>query len=256
MLLPMLRDMDTRVLRETLAALANMPGDVSSGSLLPLLSHADPVVRGAAALALAKHQPDVAAKAVPAQLHSEVNAVGALYGAWVQRGKSQLSQDEIDRVMGYYRCQVKMLQAISMMDGIPATQALEEQAFRSGQDFSQMNGVIAAFQLWDRVGQNPQPAVRALGAEDVYVADKAEWMLIQAGPQVLPAVREALRNENAAVRERAIRVEGWQGDVNAVPMLRRMRETDSRDAELLAWAIQKIEVLHPKMWSEERSAGQ
>lgn len=256
MLLPMLHDGDTHVLRETLTALANAPGDVSSASLLPFLSHADPVVRGAAAIALAKHQPDVAAKAVPAQLHAEVDAVAVLYNAWVKRGKSQPSQDEIDRVMGYYRCQVKMLQAISMVDGATATQALEEQAFRPGEDFSQMNAVIAAFQLWDRIGRNPLPAIQALGADDVRVADKAEWILIQAGPEVLPAVRDALGSENAAVRQRAIQVEGWQGDVDAVPMLRRMQRTNSRDAQLLAWALQKIEALHPKVRSEERSSGQ
>ena len=61
-------------------------------------------------------------------------------------------------VMGYYRCQMKEVEAISMLHGPAATQALEEQAFRPGEDFSQMNGVVAAFQLWGRMGRDARPA--------------------------------------------------------------------------------------------------
>ncbi len=253
MLLPVLRDTDPQVLKEALAALASMPGYVDARMLVPLLSHPDPVVRGAAAIALAKHQPDSAAKAVPAQLHSEVNGVLTLYAAWVNRGKSQLSADEIARVMGYYRCQMKLLQAISMLDGRPAMRALEEQAFRPGEDFAQMNGVVAAFQLWDRIGDGPRPAVQALAAKDSHVADKAEWMLIQAGPAVLQEVRKALLSQNLEVRQRAIRIVAWKGDLDAMQTLRQMQERDPGDSELLGWAIQKIQILHPKLSSGESS---
>ncbi len=256
MLLPLLRDTNPHVLQETLAALAGMPGYVDARILLPLLSHPDPVVRGAAAIALAKHQPDVAAKAVPARLHLEVNGVLTLYAAWVSRGKNQLSADEIAKVMGYYRCQMKLLQAISMLNGRAALRALEEQAFRPGEDFAQMNGVVAAFQLWDRIGDDPRPVVQALAAQDVHVADKAEWMLIQAGPAVLPGVREALLSQNLKVRQRAIRIVAWQGDLDAMRTLRQMQERDSGDSELLGWAIQKIQILHPKLSSRESSPGQ
>ncbi len=256
MLLPLLHDADPRVLQESLMALASLPGDVDAQMLVPLLAHPDPLVRGTAAVALAKHQPDVAAKALPAQLRSEVNGVLVLYTAWNNRGKTQLSADEIARVMGYYRCQMKLLQAISMLDGAPAIRALEEQAFRPGEDFAQMNGVVAAFQLWDRIGDDPRPAVQALAAQDVHVADKAEWMLVQAGPAVLPELREALLGQNVEVRRRAIRIVAWQGDLNAVQTLRRLQERDSGDAELLGWAIQKIQLLHPKLPTRESSAGQ
>ena len=225
-LLPLLRDTDPHVLQETLAALAGMPGHVDARILLPLLSHPDPVVRGPAAIALAKHQPDVAAKALAARLDLEVNGVLALYAAWVSRGKNQLSADEIAKVMGYYRCQMKLVQAISMLDGRAAMRALEEQAFRPGEDFAQMNGVVAAFQLWDRIGGDPRPAVQALAAQNVHVADKAEWMLIQAGPAVLPGVREALLSQNLEVRQRAIRIVAWQGDLGAMQTLRQMQERE------------------------------
>jgi glycerophosphoryl diester phosphodiesterase len=164
----------------------------------------------------------------------------------VQRGKGQLTQSEIDVVMGYYRCQMKEVEAISMLHGPAAVQALEEQAFRPGEDFSQMNGVVAAFQLWGRIGRDARPAVVALGAPDAKVADKAEWALVQSGSPVLPAVREGLNSQNSAVRERAIRIVAWQGDVDALPALRVIQQR-GKDAELVTWAIDKIEALHPKL---------
>jgi glycerophosphoryl diester phosphodiesterase len=247
MLLPLLQDEDPQVLAEALIALSHMPGEVSVTVLLPLLTHPDPEVRGAAAVALARHQPDMAAQAVPAQLRTEMKAAQTLYDDWVRRGKAQLAPAEIDTVMGYYRCQMKQVQAISMLHGPVATEALEEQAFRPGADFSQVNAVVAAFQLWGRIGADPRPALQALGAADIRVADKAEWMLIQGGPSVLPLVREAIGNEHAAVRRRAIQIVAWQGDIAALQRLRRVERTDPQDAELAKWAIEKIETLHPKV---------
>jgi glycerophosphoryl diester phosphodiesterase len=246
-LLPLLQDSDPRVLQETLIALGHMPGDVSADSLLPLLSNSTPAVRAAAAFALAKHQPGVALKAVPAQLRLEMTAVGKLWEDYVRRGKPQLSQAEVEKITDYYRCQVKMVQAISMLKSPAALQALEEQAFRPGEDFSQSNSTMSAFQLWDRIGADPLPAVQALGAKDIQVADRAEWILVQGGPAVLPDVRKALSSENEAVRERAIRIVAWQGDTKSLEPLREIKQKDATNAILAAWAIDKIESLHPKL---------
>lgn len=84
------------------------------------------------------------------------------------------------------------------------------------------------------------------------MADKAEWMLIQAGP----GVREALLSQNLEVRQRAIRIVASQGDLGAMQTLREMQERDSGDSELLGWAIQKIQALHPKLLSRESTQGQ
>jgi glycerophosphoryl diester phosphodiesterase len=246
-LLPLLEDKNPQVLQETLVALSQMPGEVEAERLLPLLSHRVPAIRGAAALALARHQPDVAAEALPAQLDSEVKAARSLYDRWAARGKPKLTTAEIDEVMGYYRCQMKEVEAVSMLRGPAVVQALEKQAFRSGQDFSQMNGVVAAFQLWDRIGTDPRPAVRALADTDPHVADKAEWMLVQSGPSVLPTVREALGSSNETVKERAIRIVAWQGDLNSLLPLRAIQRTDPKDAELATWAMEKIQTFHPQM---------
>ena len=248
-LLPLLQDKDPAVLQQTLLALGRAPGEVSAEKLMPFLTNKNPTVRGAAAIALARHQPDVAAKVVPAQLQVETKGVLKLYDDYVRRGKPQLKQAEIDEIMGYFKSQMKMMQAISMLKGAEANQALERQVFRlgAGEDFAQMNGLVAAFQLWDRIGSGAQPAVQALGSTDSTMADRAEWMLIQGGPAVLPDVRKALGSENAAVRERSIRIVAWQGDTKSLGTLREMQKTNAADTALTVWAIEKIESLHPKL---------
>jgi hypothetical protein len=44
-------------------------------------------------------------------------------------------------------------------------------------------------------------------AGDPVAANRAEWMLIQAGPAVLPAVRAALATASPATRERLVEIE-------------------------------------------------
>ncbi len=121
-------------------ALSRAPGEVRTEALLPLLSNPDPAVRGAAALALARHQPQVAVKAVPAQLQLEISAERTLFEERRKHERSPLSPEEIAAITGSFRCQMKMVQAISMLHDAAATSALEEKAFRPGKDFSQMNG--------------------------------------------------------------------------------------------------------------------
>jgi hypothetical protein len=158
-----------------------------------------------------------------------------------------LTAAEIARIVGFYRSQVKMVEAIAMLQGEDETQVLEQLAFRPGKDFAEMNGILAAFNLWDRIGTDPQPAIEALGSSDVHVADRAEWMLVQGGAPVLPAVRSALSSRNPQVRERAIQILAWKGDAGALNALHAMQTTDMQDAALAGWAIAKIEMLHPKL---------
>ena len=247
MLLPLLQDKSPRVLQETLVALSRMPGDVSAETLLPLLSHSDPGVRGGAALAMARHQPDVALNAVPVQLRLEMKVAIQLGDDYVRRGKPKLTQVETDEIMGHFRCQMKMVQAISMLKGAGAMHALEEQAFRPGDDSAQFDGIVATFQLWDRIGADARPAVQALGSADTQLADRTEWMLIQAGSAVLPVVREALSSPNTAIKARAIRIVAWQGDLGSLERLRSIEKTNPTNVELASWAIEKIEMLHPKL---------
>jgi glycerophosphoryl diester phosphodiesterase len=243
----LLNDSDPHVQQAALLAISRMPGDVSAIALLPPLSHGDPTVRGEAAMALARHQPNVAIKAVPEQLRIEVKTALVHYDDWAKRGKPQLAQPEIDQIMEYFGCQMKMVQALSMLNGPDAMRALEEQAFRPGDDFAQMNGLVASFQLWDRIGVDAMPAIEAMGSGSEQIADRAEWILVQGGPGVLPDVRKSLGSDNAELRRRAIRVVAWQSDAASLGTLRAMQGTDKANAALIAWAIDKIQTLHPAM---------
>jgi glycerophosphoryl diester phosphodiesterase len=245
MLLALLQDKDPRVLQETLMALSRAPGDVSAAALLPLLSNETAAVRGAAALALARHQPEVALKAIPVQMRLEMKASLKLGADYERRGKPPLTQPEIDEISGRFRSQMKMLQALSMLKGPGAIQVLEELAFQPGEGFTQFDSIVAGFKLWDRIGAEAQPAVEAMGSSDSQMADRTEWMLVQAGPAVLPDVRKALGSEKISVRERAIQIVAWQGDTGSLEILRTMLKTDAPDADLVSWAIEKIESLHP-----------
>jgi glycerophosphoryl diester phosphodiesterase/HEAT repeat protein len=247
MLLPLLADNDPQVLREALVALAHTQGEVSAQALLPLLAHRDSLVRGTAALALARHQPDVAVTAVPAQLRLELQQLTRLDGDFLRRGKPQLKPEEIDEIRGYIQCEMKMVEAISMLKGAETIDALEELALRPNVQFAEMSPLISGFQLWDRIGVDARPAVQALGSNDASIADRAEWMLIQGGPAVLPDVRKALGSENEIVRRRSIRVVAWQGDTESLGILRMMQKTNGTEATLAAWAIEKIDSLHPKL---------
>ena len=246
MVLPLLQDKDLRVLQETLMALARAPGDVTATALLPFLSNETAAVRGAAAMALARHQPEVAIKAIPVQMRLEMKASLKLGEDYERRGKPQLTQPEIDEITGRFRSQMKMLQALSMLKGPEATQVLEELAFQPGEGFTQFDSVVAGFKLWDRIGAEAQPAIEALGSSDRQMADRTEWMLVQAGPAVLPDVRTALGSANPSVRERAIRIVAWQGDAESLEVLRTMLKADPPNADLVSWAIEKIESLHPE----------
>jgi glycerophosphoryl diester phosphodiesterase len=245
LLLPLLGDKDPQVLQATLLALAHMPGTVSADPLLALLGNQDLSIKAAAARALAEHQPEVAAGAIEGQLLQVANSLTALWEDYVRRGKPALTDADVQPIKAAYRCQLQLLQAISIVKGPEATEALERQAFHPGKDFSADATDMSAFELWDRIGADPVAAIRQLRSEDIQVADRAEWMLVKGGPAVLPAVRKVLGDEDAQVRRRAIEIVAWQGDLASVGILRAMRTRDTAESTLVTWAIAKIESLHP-----------
>ncbi len=244
-LVPLLCDRNPPVLQAALLALARGSGDVSADLLLPLLANESAGVRGAAAMALARHQPAVGATAVPEQLRREIDAERALQSRHVQRGQARFTPTEIHAITESFRCQMQMVRAISMLKGEQATGELAAQAFRPGEDFSLYNRIVAAFQLWDRIGDDPAPAIAALGSDDSQVADRAEWMLVKASPAILPAVRDALQQPCGPVRRRVIRILAWQADPASLGLLRSIAAEQGPDTDLAAWAVAKIESLHP-----------
>jgi len=245
LLVPMLKEGDSSVLQEALIALSHMPGNVPAELVEPLFANADPAVRGAAAVALARHQPQAAEKFVPEQLSREITAERAIYAEHVRAGGGKFLQPEIDRIVASYRCQMEMLRALQMLEGAAATRALEAQTFGPTEDYLLPNGDVAAFDLWDRVGAEPAIVVLALASKQIQQADRAEWVLIHAGAGVLPQVRAELHSDDPGVRRRAMQIVAWQGDAASLTALHAIQAEQGPDAQVAAWAIKKIESLQP-----------
>lgn len=247
-LLPLLDDRDAGVAQQALLSLSWCPPSpsVTAARLLPLLRADLPITRGLAAMALARHVPDFAAKAVPSQLAQEEALAARDYAAHTQRANPKLTQAEIDRTVELYRAQMKFMEALAMLPRDAARFALSAQAFRSVEDYSRVTGLYAGYQLWDRLSADPLPAIRALGSPDAIVADRAEWALVEAGAPVLPAVRTALPAATPGVRSRLLHVLAWQADADALPMLRHLLAGTPGNFEL-QWTITKIEALHPEL---------
>lgn len=250
LLFPLLDDGDTATVQQALLSLGWCPVSsttpVPTEKLLKLLHGNVAMTRGLAAVALARHAPRVAAEHVPLQLAKE-EAVAALdYAELAKRGHPKLTQAEIDRTVELYRSQMKFMEALAMLPRQSALDALSTQAFRRVSDYSQMTGLVAGYQLWDRLPDNPAPALKALSESDSVAADRAEWALVEAGPRVLPAVRAAVATASPAMRSRLLQILAWQADAEALPMLHGLLKTSSAQAEV-RWAIAKIEALHPEL---------
>ena len=244
LLLPMLDDRESSVAKQALLALTWCPvsttATVPAEKLLPLLADRVPIVRGLAAVALAKFQPQIAAELICKQIQKEEAEAARYDSAWAARGRAKLTQPEIDQLVELYRAQMKYIQALSMLPEREALGPLVAQAFRSVHDYSNVTALVAGYQLWDRIADAPESAIKALAASDVDVADRAEWALVEAGPSVLPAVRSALEASPESARRRLIEILAWQADKDAVPTLERLEKSDAPDRELIRWAIAKI----------------
>ncbi len=244
LLAPLVHDASTIVIEQALVGLSRCPADpqsVPADALLKVISGEVPVLRGLAAVVLAKYYPSIAEREVPAQLEKEEKTSDSFNAEWTARGRPKLSQSQLDTAVERFRAQMKELQALTFLPHRAALQPLAAQAFRPGHDYSMAPIVVAGFNLWDRLAENPAPAIDALSSSDVGEADWAEWTLIQAGPNILPAIRHALSASQGDLRRRLIEILAWQADEQALPMLRRLQKDNKSDGTLLRWAITTIE---------------
>jgi glycerophosphoryl diester phosphodiesterase len=241
-LLPLLDDQDPDVLKETLLALSRCPGDVPAEKLLPFFENDKPLLRGLAALALARHQPTVAASAVPALLARAEHESIVIHEEHAARKNSDVyTPQDIETFGGNFVEMMKLDQALEMLPPADAVRGLAPQALQPVHDALSMNALVAGYQLWDRITADPALAVQALGSTDGAVADRAEWILVKANPSVLPILRQSVRSATPAVRERLIRILAWQGDSESIPMLRELQHSNPENSTLIDWSIQKIQ---------------
>jgi glycerophosphoryl diester phosphodiesterase/HEAT repeat protein len=247
-LLPLLDDPEPSVVKEALLAITWCPASpsttVPAAKLVALLNSSVPIVRGLAAVALAHHHTDTAANPIIEQLRKEEAQAAAYDAAWAARGRPKLTQPEIDELVERFRALMKYIQSLSMLPKDDALTTLAQQAFRAVHDYSNGTALLAGFQLWDRIGDDPQPAIAALGSTDSGAAERAQWALVEAGPGVLPAVRKALRNSTGLTKQRLITVLVWQADPEAIPVLKQLEKDDPGDRDKLEWAIAKIRSLN------------
>jgi glycerophosphoryl diester phosphodiesterase len=241
--LALLHDSDPAELKEVLLAISRSPGEVPAKVLLPFLQSTTPTVRAAAALALAVHQPNLAAGPIGDLLQRDERRSAHDYAAYVRRGKPKLTQAEIDPIVEEYREHMKLIHALELLPDSLALPALTAEAFRFAEDSSHVTSVLAGYGLWDRIAADPAAALAALGSPAVEVADRAEWMLVKADPSVLPNVRNALSSATPAVRARLIHILAWQGDTAALPNLQESKRDHPAEAAAIDWAMQKIELL-------------
>ena len=110
-----LHDEDTAELKEILLAISRAPCEVPAEALLSFLQSPVPTVRGAAALALAAHQPGMAAKPILDLLHRDEERSAASYATYVKAGKAKLSQAEIDPLIEEYREHMKLIHALELL---------------------------------------------------------------------------------------------------------------------------------------------
>ena len=144
---------------------------------------------------------------------------------------------------------MKLIQALGSLLPEDALSSLADQAFRPAADYSKVTAVVAGYQLWDRIATYPDAAIQALRSTNVEVANRAEWVLVKAGASVLPALRQALPKSDGASQARIIRILGWQGDRESLPLLRQLQESTPGNKALVEWAIEKIEVLQFQPWT-------
>jgi glycerophosphoryl diester phosphodiesterase len=244
LLAPLLHDASTFVVEQALVGLSRCPCDaksVSADALLKILSGEVPVLRGLAAVVLATHHPAIAEQEVPAQLEREEKSSDSFNIEWTARGRPKLSQKDIDAAVELYRAQMKELHALMLLPDHAVLQPLIAQAFRKGHDYSMAPILVAGFNLWDRLAENPAPTLDALSSPDISAADWAEWAFIKAGPSILSTIRDALPASRGDLRRRLIEILALQADQEALPMLRLMEQSDKSNGDLLHWAVTMID---------------
>jgi glycerophosphoryl diester phosphodiesterase len=245
-LLPLLNEKDPEVLKEVLLALSRCPGDVPADRLLPFLASDTPLVRGLAALALARHQPQLAVHDLPTLLAHAEQDNAQLQAQHALGGSATYPQQEIDSFTANFREQMKIVQALGRLPSSDALHSLAAQAFSPVNEFSSMTALVAGYQLWDRIAADPSLAVQALSSTDEKIANRAEWILIKANPSVLPILRQSLHSATPSARERLIRVLAWQGDSESLPLLHELQQSNPENSALIDWAMQKIQSLSLK----------
>jgi glycerophosphoryl diester phosphodiesterase len=246
------------LVEEALRALARIDGPVPADLLQRRLQDPQPLIRGAAAKALARHQPDSAKMLIAAarRLEDEIYPLWKSYAAAavttdnLAKARTTFERpnpgkpgapEQIAKATELYRAYQNVVSSLASLHTPDADRWLHQEALRVSPDFSGIGSYIAATQLWDRVETNL--LAPGFEQEDPMRRDRAEWTLQKRGPAAFPALRALLASRDANARLRAAQVLAWDGDQESKPVLARLAESDPANRAIYEWCMHKLDEL-------------
>ncbi|HLJ16066.1 MAG TPA: glycerophosphodiester phosphodiesterase family protein [Bryobacteraceae bacterium] len=246
---------DPLIAEESLRALARLEVSVPIELLRQRLDDPHPLVRGAAALALAKHDPDSAPalRAAAVRLRQEIYACWSSYAQPAKPeplGKARTTFErpaptrpgataQIAQATELYRAYQNVSRAFASMQTPEARQWLEEETLRVAPDFSGGVPYVTATQLWDRA--DPQSLAPGLEMQDPMRRDRAQWTLLKRGLLSAPDLRRLLASHDTDARLRAAETLAWLGDESSKPALRNLIQSDPDQKRLYEWCLHKLD---------------
>jgi hypothetical protein len=242
------------IAEESLRALARLDGAVPSALLRQRLEDKRPLVRGAAALALARHDPgpEAALRAAAVRLRKEIAICWSGYAkpekaAPLGKARSTFERPPLSRpgaaaqiveATELYRAYQNVFRAFASLDSPEARRWIQEENLRVAPDFSGGVPYVAESQLWDRV--DPPSAARGLAAEAPMQRDRTEWALLKHGEASAGALRAMLDSRDADARGRAAQTLAWLGDAQSKPAISRLLQSDPERKDLYEWCLRKL----------------
>ena len=242
------------IAEESLRALARLDGAVPSALLRQRLEDPRPLVRGAAALALARHDPapEPALRAAAVRLRKEIAICWSGYAKPEKAeplGKARTTFErppltrpgaaaQIVEATELYRAYQNVFRAFASLDTPQARQWIQEENLRVAPDFSGGVPYVAESQLWDRV--DPRSAAPGLESEAPMQRDRTEWALLKHGESSAGALRAMLDSRDADARGRAAQTLAWLGDAQSKPAISRLIQSDPERKDLYEWCLGKL----------------
>ena len=246
---------EPRLVEESLRALARLDGAVPADLLRRRLQDPQPLIRGAAAKALARHHEDSAPLLIAAahRLEEEINPLWKTYAAPPVNGdnlaKSRTTferpnpakpgaPEQIAKATELYRAYENVLNSLASLHTPDADRWLHQEALRVSPDFSGIGSYVAATQLWDRA--DAKLLAPGFEQEDSMRRDRAQWTLEKRGAPAFPALRALLASSDADARIRAAQTLAWAGDQQSKTALQRLAESDNANRGVYEWCLKKL----------------
>jgi len=238
-----------------LRALAQLDNPVPNQLLRRRLQDPQPLVRGAAALALARRDSTAAPalRDAAAHLQKEIYACWSSYASPPKaeplgKGRTTFERPPVTRpgapatiaqATELYRGYQNVLRALASMHVPEADRWLQDESMRESFDFSAIGSYVAESQLWDRA--DPKALAPGLEHGSPMKRDRVEWTLLKHGPASAAALRPMLESADTDARIRAAQTLAWLGDAVSKSEFERLVRSDPDRADLYRWCLRKLD---------------